>query len=81
MLWFFLLVLILLGLVFGWPFAAASLVLWLIGYVGFIHAVQAGKRELLNLFRRERKQRHELFTTTVSELSLVIEPERRPAQA
>jgi hypothetical protein len=34
MLWFFLLVLIL-GLVFGWQFAAVSLMLWLIGYVGF----------------------------------------------
>jgi hypothetical protein len=35
MLWFFLLGLILLGLIFGWPFAAASVVLWLIGYIGF----------------------------------------------
>jgi hypothetical protein len=35
MVWFFLLVLVLLGLLFGWPFTAASLVLSLIGYVGF----------------------------------------------
>jgi hypothetical protein len=34
MLWFFLLVLVL-GLVFGWHVAAVLLVLWLIGYVGF----------------------------------------------
>jgi hypothetical protein len=34
MLWLFLLVLIL-GLVFGWHVAAVLLVLWLIGYVGF----------------------------------------------
>ena len=34
MLWFFLLVLIL-GVVFGWHAAAVFLVLWLIGYVGF----------------------------------------------
>jgi hypothetical protein len=47
MLWFFPLV-VLLGVVFGWPFAAASLVLWLIGYVGVlaIHAVLAGERLL-----------------------------------
>jgi hypothetical protein len=35
MLWFFLLVLVL-GLVFGWHVAAVLLVLWLIGYVGSI---------------------------------------------
>jgi hypothetical protein len=47
-----------------------------------IHAVQAGKEGNTSLqFRRERKQRHELFTKTVSELSLVIEPERRSTQA
>jgi hypothetical protein len=34
MLWFFLLVLIL-GLIFGWHFAAVVLILGLIGYVGF----------------------------------------------
>ncbi len=34
MLWFFLLMLVL-GLVFGWHVAAVLLVLWLIGYVGF----------------------------------------------
>ncbi len=34
MLWFFLLVLVL-GLVFGWHVAGVLLVLWLIGYVGF----------------------------------------------
>jgi hypothetical protein len=34
MLWFFLLVLIL-GFLFGWHFAAVPLVLWAIGYVGF----------------------------------------------
>jgi hypothetical protein len=51
-LWFFLLVLIL-GLVFGWHAAAVLLVLWLIGYrrALAVHAVQAGKRELLNVQR------------------------------
>jgi hypothetical protein len=34
MLWFFLLVLVL-GLVFGWHVAAALLILWSIGYVAF----------------------------------------------
>jgi hypothetical protein len=34
MLWFFLMLLSL-GLVFGWQVAAVLLVLWLIGYVGF----------------------------------------------
>ena len=34
MVWFFLLLLIL-GLVFGWHVAAMSLVLWLITYIGF----------------------------------------------
>ena len=50
--WFFLLLLVL-GLVFGWTVAAMSLVLWLRRVLA-IHAVQAGKREILNVHRWRR---------------------------
>ena len=45
LLWFLLLVLSL-GMVFGWHFAAMPLVLWLIGYVAlWAHALQGGEKE------------------------------------